>query len=133
MLLVGPIVIGALFALLATALGVEWAGLYSLKLGGVIALAGGTAILARGALQRWAANDVLDAICVVVGVFLWTTFVAGRMYFGNHSVPDDTGGFRPVGIGEAISQTLIAGTFAAITTAVVVSISLVLLRRHFRT
>jgi len=43
-------------------MGVEWAWLYSFKLGAVIILAGGGALLARGLLQRWAANDLLDAI-----------------------------------------------------------------------
>ena len=133
MLLVAPLIIGALVALLATTLGVEWAGLYAMKLGMVLVLAGGTAILLRSALQRWAANDRLDAFCVVAAVFLWTTFVAGRMYLGDHSVADNNGGFRPISIGEAISQTLIAGTFAATTTAVVVFVSLVLLSRFFRT
>lgn len=133
LLLVAPIIIGALIALLATTLGVEWAWLYSLKLGAVIILAGGAALLARGVLQRWAANDLLDAICVVVSVFLWTTFVAGQMYFGDYTVADDTGAFRPIGMDEAINQTLIAGTFSAIAAAVTVSLSLVLLRRFFRT
>ena len=133
LLLVAPVMIGALMALLATTLGVEWAGLYAMKLGIVIVLAGGTAILLRSALQRWAANDRLDAFGVVAAVFVWTTFVAGRMYLGDHSVPEDNGGFRPISIGEAISQTLVAGAFAAITTAVVVFVSLVLLSRFFRT
>jgi len=133
LLLVAPIIIGALIALLATALGVEWAWLYSLKLGAVIILAGGGALLARGLLQRWAANDLLDAICVIVSVFLWTTFIAGQMYFGDYTVADDTGAFRPIGMDEAINQTLIAGTFSAIAAAVTVSLSLFLLRRFFRT
>lgn len=103
MLLVAPLIIGALIALLATTLGIEWAGLYAMKFGMVLVLAGGIAILLRSALQRWAVNDRLDAFGVVAAVFLWTTFAAGRMYLGDHSVPDDNGGFRPISIGEAIS------------------------------
>jgi len=132
LLLVAPVIISALIGLLASALGVEWAGFYSLKLGVVIVLAGGAAILLRGGLQRWAENDFLDAVCVVGSVFLWTAFVAGRIYFGNHSVPDDVGGFRPIGMDEAVIQMLVAGIFAGVATAVAVSISLVLLRRFFR-
>ncbi|NBB65017.1 hypothetical protein GVN18_37815 [Pseudomonas sp. ODNR1LW] len=86
-----------------------------------------------GVLQPWPANDLLDAVYVVVSVFLWTTFLAGQMYFSDYTVADDTGAFRPIGMDEAINRTLIAGTFSAIAAAVTVSLSLVLPRRFCRT